>query len=211
MHRRVAQMLGVVMALAVGHAVAQQMPNADAPLRLPMAHITAVLFADCGAMEEPLERAGRKCTEAIQAGGLTEAQIGEALFYRGVIAFRQEMYDEAMRDLNMSIQYAPEVGRTYYLKGLAYEAMGEDRRANGQYRNAFLYAPEDADVIGPLMITNYIESDPSKSPVSRRFSHLNQVDIKRVDHILEVSLADFSWIGGLKGHKQWIKTSNLLN
>ena len=145
-------MLGVVTVIAAGHAVAQQVPNAGAPPA--MAHITAVLFADCAAMEEPLERAAQKCTEAIQTGGLDEAQVGEALRYRGIIAFRQEMYDEAMRDLNMSIQYAPEAGRTFYFKGLTYEAMGEDRRADGQYRNAFLYAPEDADVIAKMQARN---------------------------------------------------------
>ena len=101
----------------------------------------------CARMAEPLIETAGICGSAISSGDLTEAQVGEALLYRGIIAYMLEQYPDALSDLNLSIQYAPEVGRAYFFKGLVYEAEGEDRRADGQYRNAYAYAPEDADVL----------------------------------------------------------------
>ena len=137
----------MVSALAGGPATAQGVEQAAA-------RIAALLIDQCVAMAEPLDTAAERCTEAIQSGRLDEAQIGEALRARGVIAYRQQRYDAAMQDLNLSIQYAPEQGRTYYFKGLVFEATGEDRRADGQYRNARLYAPEDPDILAKIQERN---------------------------------------------------------
>lgn len=145
--RRIAAISVVVSALAGGPATAQGVEQAAA-------RIAALLIEECIAMAEPLDAAAERCTEAIKSGRLSEAQIGEVLRARGVIAYRQQRYDAAMQDLNLSIQYAPEAGRTYYFKGLVYEATGEDRRADGQYRNARLYAPEDPDIVAKIRERN---------------------------------------------------------
>lgn len=140
-------MIGIAALLAAGPAAAQGVDAAQN-------QIARVLFEDCAKMEEPLDDAARQCSEAIQTGKLSEAAVGEAFRFRGIIALRQGRYDDAMQDFNLSIQVAPEAGRTYYFKGLTFEAMGEDRRADGQYRNANLYAPEDPDVIAKMQERN---------------------------------------------------------
>ena len=146
-HGWLAQIFGIVTVLSAGQVSAQAL---DAGI----AQVTKVLFARCAGMEEPLEVATQQCTDVIRSGHLSEAQVGEAIRYRGMIALRQERYAAAMQDMNLSIQFAPEAGRTYYIKGLIFEATGDDRRADGQYRNAFLYAPEDPDVIAKVQERN---------------------------------------------------------
>ena len=115
-------------------------------MRAAQEAINTAVLARCAALEDPLERAIQHCTTAIREGDLNETEIGQALFFRGVANYRLERYDDAMRDFNLSIEYEPEVAIRYFYKGLVFEAQGEDRRADGQYRNAFLYGPDDPEI-----------------------------------------------------------------
>lgn len=110
----------------------------------------------CARLAEPLMGTAEICTSAIRSGDLTEAQVGEAFLYRGIIAYMLEQYGDALSDLNLSIQYAPEAGRAYYFKGLVYEAEGEDGRADGQFRNAYAYAPGDPDILAKMLQRNLL-------------------------------------------------------
>lgn len=100
----------------------------------------------CARLAEPLLETAALCGAAIRSGDLTEAQIGEAFLYRGIIAYMLELYPDAHADLTLSVQYAPELARAYFFRGLVYEAEGESRRADSQYRNAFAFAPEDPEI-----------------------------------------------------------------
>ncbi|MDA1132657.1 MAG: hypothetical protein O2905_05480 [Proteobacteria bacterium] len=104
----------------------------------------------CARLAEPLLETAAVCGNAIKSGDLTEAQVGEALLYRGIIAYMLQQYPEAHSDLMLSVQYAPELARAYFYRGLVYEAEGEDRRADSQYRNAFAFAPEDPEVLAKM-------------------------------------------------------------
>lgn len=135
---------GIVAALVLAESAAAQ------GMVAAQENITRAVLARCAAVAEPFERAMNHCTTAIREGDLNETEIGLALFYRGIAAYRMKSYNVAMRDFNLSIEYGPEVGIRYYYKGLVFEAQGEDRRADGQYRNARFYAPDDPDILAKM-------------------------------------------------------------
>jgi tetratricopeptide (TPR) repeat protein len=104
----------------------------------------------CAELKEPLISSAILCSQALRSGTLTEPQAALALLYRGYIALQLEEYQNAIQDLSMSIQFNPDIADAYYYKGLAFEAQGEVGRADGQYRNAFLLAPEDPEILAKM-------------------------------------------------------------
>lgn len=104
----------------------------------------------CARLDEPLLTTAEVCTSAIRSGDLTELQVGEALLYRGIVAYMLGEYEGALSDLSLSIQYAPEAAVAYYYKGLAYEALGQEDRADGQYRSAFAYGPSHPKILAKM-------------------------------------------------------------
>ena len=90
------------------------------------------------------------CTAALNSGDLTERYIADTLMTRGFLYYRLGELDMALRDLNLSIDYNPEVAQAYYYKGLTFEALGDDQRADGQYRNAFFYDPNDPEIAAKM-------------------------------------------------------------
>ena len=107
-------------------AVAVVLPGAAQAqgMRAAQEAINTAVLARCSALEDPLDRAIQHCTTAIRDGDLNETEIGQALFFRGVAAYRLERYDDAMRDFNLSIEYGPEVAIRYFYKGLGVRGAG---------------------------------------------------------------------------------------
>lgn len=108
----------------------------------------------CLSLEPPLEEASERCTQALATRSLSREQIADVFMHRGILAYMLGNLNDAMNDLNQSIQANPEVGKAYYHKGLVFEAMGEDKRADGQYKNARLYSPDDPEVVAKLKERN---------------------------------------------------------
>ena len=104
----------------------------------------------CKRMMEPLVEVVPVCTQALNSNDLTEAQIADTLLYRGLILLTLGEFEGALIDLTLSIDYNPEIARTYYYKGLTFEAMGEDKRAEGQFKNAYFYDPDDIDIVAKM-------------------------------------------------------------
>lgn len=100
----------------------------------------------CKRMPEPLSETLEVCSAALNSGDLKESDIGDTLFYRGVVHYRLGDLIGALNDLNLSIDYNPEVALAYYYKGLTFEAQGEEKRADSQYKNAYFYDPENAEI-----------------------------------------------------------------
>ena len=106
----------------------------------------------CKRMLEPFTESVEICTAALNSGDLTERHIADTLMTRGFLYYRLGELDVALRDLNLSIDYNPEVAQAYYYKGLIFEALGEDQRADGQFRNAYLYAPDDPEIAAKMAV-----------------------------------------------------------
>ena len=100
----------------------------------------------CKRMQEPLADLVPVCTQALNSKDLREMDVADTLLHRGWILLKLGEVDGALVDLSLSIDYNPEVGKAYFLKGLAYEAIGEDKRADGQFKNAYFYDPEDTEI-----------------------------------------------------------------
>ena len=119
-----------------------------------LGQIVNTQLAECRSMEPPLEVKADFCSEAIKSKTLNRDQIAEVLRFRGIIYLKLTQYQKAIEDFNLSIQLSSEVGLTYYYKGLTFEAMGEDKKANGQYKNARLYSPGDPVIIQKIIDRN---------------------------------------------------------
>ena len=104
----------------------------------------------CKRMMEPLADVVPVCTQALNSNDLTESQIADTLLYRGLILLTLGELEGALIDLTLSVDYNPENSRTYYYKGLTFEAMGEDKRAEGQFKNAYFYDPDDIDIVAKM-------------------------------------------------------------
>lgn len=100
----------------------------------------------CKGMQEPLADLVPVCTQALNSKDLREMDVADTLLHRGWILLKLGEVDGALVDLSLSIDYNPEVGKAYFLKGLVYEAIGEDKRADGQFKNAYFYDPEDTEI-----------------------------------------------------------------
>ena len=125
-------------------------PGDRTPETVAREHIANTLLLQCTEMGEPLELTIGQCTKAARATDLTNFERAVALRHRGIMNHRLGEFDLAIRDYTLSIDLTPEEGRSYYLKGLVYEEMGEEKRANSQYRNANLYSPDDPDVMAKM-------------------------------------------------------------
>ncbi len=104
----------------------------------------------CKRMQEPLTEALEFCSAALNSGDLKEGDIGETLLYRGVVRYQLGDLPGALNDLNLSIDYHPEKALAYFFKGLTFEARGEDKRADSQYKNAYFYDPQDAEIAAKM-------------------------------------------------------------
>ncbi|MBT4711387.1 MAG: hypothetical protein HOB82_07665 [Alphaproteobacteria bacterium] len=104
----------------------------------------------CKRMAEPLDELVPVCTQALNSNDLNEVEIGETFLHRGWILLKLGEVDGAMVDLGLAIDYNPEVGWAYFLKGLAYETLGEEKRADGQFKNAFFYDPENVEIAAKM-------------------------------------------------------------
>ena len=127
-----------------------------AALGLPVAAIGAAKadgYGDlllCAELKEPLMDTAVLCTQALNSGQLNERQVAQALMFRGVIAYRLGAHEDAIDDFSLSVQYDPELADAYYFKGLAFEALGEQTRADGQYKNAYFYDPNDTEIAAKM-------------------------------------------------------------
>ena len=104
----------------------------------------------CKRMAEPLVELVPVCTQALNSNDLNEVDIADTLMHRGWILLKLGEVDGAMVDLGLAIDYNPDVGWAYFLKGLGYEKMGEEKRADGQFKNAFFYDPENAEIAAKM-------------------------------------------------------------
>lgn len=104
----------------------------------------------CKRMLEPLADLVPVCTQALNSNDLNELDIADTLMHRGWILLQLGEIDGALVDLGLSIDYNPDVGKAYFLKGLAYETLGEEKRANGQFKNAFFYDPDNVEIAAKM-------------------------------------------------------------
>ena len=135
---RILKRLSLVILVAVGVASSAALADGIADM------------LTCKRMMQPLAEVVPVCTQALNSNDLTEPEIADTLLHRGMILLTLGELDGALIDLTLSIDYNPDIARAYYYKGLTYEAMGEDRRAEGQFKNAYFYDPEDIDIVAKM-------------------------------------------------------------
>lgn len=59
-----------------------------------------------------------------------DPEFAEAFFCRGQVFAKQKQFDKAIEDYSASIKYAPDNGRVYYARSVAFHSIGKIDQAN---------------------------------------------------------------------------------
>ncbi len=95
------------------------------------------------ALGQSLLRSGKleQAAVELERAGHQRPQDFWANFYRGVCAYRQEHYADAVHSFGVAIALAPQSPECYYNRALAYAAWGKNGAALGDYDRALALAP----------------------------------------------------------------------
>jgi len=103
-------------------------------------------WAQCTGDDNTAAIAG--CTELIDHGHLSKAELADAYYSRGLAYYNQANYDLAIADYTRAIEFDPKDADTYDNRGVAYNQKGEYDLAIADYTAAIKLKPEDSTSYG---------------------------------------------------------------